>query len=760
MKKALVVCLVLLCLSACISQRGYLDKGNTFFEQRKYVDAEINYRKAIQKDPKYGEAFYRLGLTEIQENNLPEAYYALLRASQLLPGDIAVKEKFGDLCLQYYLRDPSRPQKLYQDIKQTSQDLLARNHDSFDGLRLAGFLAVEDRKPQEAIADFRKALQVKPWDPPLTTALVQVLKANGQAQEAETLALNLMARRKNYGPIYDVMYNWYIGANRVADAERVMKSKVENNPLRPDYILSLAKHYWTVGNQAEMKSTLGRILDHPKDFPKGDLLVGDFYLQQKDYSDAVRYYDQGAKSDPKEKIAFQKRAVGAMLAEGNTGQASSSIQNILKENPKDPLARRLHADLLIERGRPQDAETAINILEKLSAESASEIDPALRFQLARAYRLKGDLNSARAQLLEALKLRKDYPPAQYALAEINLAQHRPAEALQYANAVLAVHRNDPRARLLHAQSQLETGDAAGAKSELINLIKEFPQDNQPKLELGMLSLAQKHYPEAINILGKLPESDARVAAALSDAYASQRQFDKALAVLNQGLKQSPASELLLGQRAQILALSGQLDASVAQFQKMVSADPKSPVIRMHMAEVYQRKGDGAKAIEMFQQAHELAPDDVAMSLALADALNQAGKTAEAKAQYQSVVKAHPDNPAALNNAAFFLSDNGGNLDEALKLAQSAVEKMPGQPGFSDTLGYVYLKKGQNASAIQTFTNLVRKYPNYATFRYHLGLALYEKGDKEGARKELQTALNDHPSPKDEPRIKELLNKIT
>jgi tetratricopeptide (TPR) repeat protein len=113
----------------------------------------------------------------------------------------------------------------------------------------------------------------------------------------------------------------------------------------------------------------------------------------------------------------------------------------------------------------------------------------------------------------------------------------------------------------------------------------------------------------------------------------------------------------------------------------------------------------------------------------------------------------------LNNTAYLLADMGGDLDEALRLAKSALEKSPEQSAYTDTIGYVYLKKGLKDSAIQTFSALVRKNPHFAIYRYHLGLALYENGDKAAARRELQTALADHPSRQDAQRINELLKKL-
>ena len=166
MKKTVGTFMVLLALTACTTKRGYVEKGNAFFQHGKYQDAEISYQKAIQKDRNYGEAYYRLGLVALQQNNAVEAYNALFRASQLLPTNMDVQEKFGGLCLDEYLKDPKRPQKLYQQVQQSASELLSQNPNSFEGLRLKGFLAHEDRKSEDAISYFQKALQVQPGNAP------------------------------------------------------------------------------------------------------------------------------------------------------------------------------------------------------------------------------------------------------------------------------------------------------------------------------------------------------------------------------------------------------------------------------------------------------------------------------------------------------------------------------------------------------------------------------------------------------------------
>jgi tetratricopeptide (TPR) repeat protein len=749
----------LLLLAGCSTKQGEVAKGNKLYEAGKYAEASLEYRKAIQKDPQYGEAYYRLGLSAMKQDQGTEAFDALFRAVQLLPDSVDAKEKFAEVCLAFYLTDPRHPQNYYQLLTQVSSQLLAKNPNSFKGLEIKGYLASSDRKPQQAIALFRRALQIDSSDPAISAELAQNLLLNGQSQEAEQLALNLIQQNKAYGPIYDFLYRQYLTTGRAAQAEEVLKTKVKNNPTNADYTLELAAHYFGLHKQADMQATLQRLLDDPKNFPLARLTVGDFYTRLRDYPDAMQNYEQGARSDSKDKVLYQKRIANAFLVQGKSGDALPIVEQILKENPKDHEALLIQDSLLLRSGKAEEVDQAGRELLALSKETPK--DAAVWFGLGQAKQLQGDAEGARTEYLEALKVQQNYLPARYALAELGLVNQRPQEALQQTNEILKVRPDDSRARLLHARSLAATGNDSGAQDELNAMAKGAPRNTQVQLELALVALSQHKYEEARSIFTKLEDSgDPRAVVGLSETYLAEKQFQKGFDILQAALKRSPGSPLVHEQFAKAAALTGRYDLAVAEYQKLLSAGPKSVANRMRLADVYALKGDNNNAILQYQQAEQLAPNDLQVGVALADALFKARRISEAGTQYEKVVRAHPDNPGALNNAAFFLSETGGNLDEALNLAQRALEKVPGQPGYSDTIGYIYLKKGQRASAIQTFTNLARKYPQFATFRYHLGLALYENGDKAGAKKELEAALADHPAQQDVQRIKELLDKIS
>jgi tetratricopeptide (TPR) repeat protein len=115
---------------------------------------------------------------------------------------------------------------------------------------------------------------------------------------------------------------------------------------------------------------------------------------------------------------------------------------------------------------------------------------------------------------------------------------------------------------------------------------------------------------------------------------------------------------------------------------------------------------------------------------------------------------------ALNNLAYIIAESpGGDLNQALTFAQRANQKLPQAYEIADTLGWIYLKKNLPDNALELFKNNVSKVPTNPTYRYHLAMALYQKGDKARAKQELQTALTNSPTKEEAANIKELIGKI-
>src|SRR5690348_5752727 len=238
MRRIGVFALLVLAVGCGKSPRQYADAGNRFFQARKYADASINYRNAIQKDAKFADAYYGLGKTFLAQGKPREAYLSLTRAVELAPQNMDAKKDLANLALAAYVSDRRRPKNLYDQLNKLASDFLARDPNSYDGLRLKAYITLNDNQRTEAIGYFRKALQVKPWDPEITTSLGGLLlQESGTAGEGEKLLLDLIPNHKDAGGAYDTLYRYYASGKRLGEAENIIKSKIAANPKQAGYLL-------------------------------------------------------------------------------------------------------------------------------------------------------------------------------------------------------------------------------------------------------------------------------------------------------------------------------------------------------------------------------------------------------------------------------------------------------------------------------------------------------------------------------------------
>jgi tetratricopeptide (TPR) repeat protein len=113
---------------------------------------------------------------------------------------------------------------------------------------------------------------------------------------------------------------------------------------------------------------------------------------------------------------------------------------------------------------------------------------------------------------------------------------------------------------------------------------------------------------------------------------------------------------------------------------------------------------------------------------------------KAKEYYEKVLKINPKFAPAANNLAYLYLEPGGNVDEALNLAQEAKRQFPEDPHISDTIGWAYYKKNVFSRAVGYLQEAKEKIPENPVVRYHLGMAYYKNGDKENAKRELKKAI--------------------
>jgi len=756
----LVAVLAIGCAS-CTSAKRYLERGEKLFQSGEYEEAALNFRSAIQKDPNSSQAYFDLALTEQRQNKAREAYEDMFRAAKLGPSNRDTQIAFADFCVSLYEADPHRPKVLYDQISKVLEQLNAKEPKSFDALRLKGYLAFIDRKLPEGIADLREANQMRPFDPHVVYPLMQALIADHQLEEAEKLGEEMIRTKKEYGPVYDLLYAAYMSEKRQEQAEGVFKMKAANNPKRPEYAIQLAAHYAQLQQPAPADAIIKSLVARSAEFPQIYMLAGDFYARAGNWDEASRLLKEGIVKYPNDKILYEKKLTNVLIAEDKIEDAIAMVRAVLRDQPNDKESLSVQALLELDTNKPEQVDKAVAGLQAITEQAPQDVFN--RFNLGRAYLGRRDFDNARREFLQVLQQSPGLWPAHLLLAEIASQTGKPGEMLVQADAVLAAQRSNARARLLRAVALLVTGKSVEANTELNRLIADRPNYRDAQIQAGFFDVAEKKYSQAEEVFRKFyPSLETRLRAVqgLVQIRTAQGKYDEALHLLEAELKTAtePVPYRMMLARAAIQA--GKNDLAIAQLQKIAKESPAHAYeALMLLGETYSRQDSIDWAITAYERARAAAPNQVQPNLLLASLQDRAGHKAEAIEDYRSALTLDPENPARLNDLAFYLADNGGNLDEALSLAQRAVKKINDDPDFSDTLGWIYLKKNMADDALRIFNALVNKYPKVAVFRYHLAAALAARGDRAAARAALSDALTKKPSKEDEARIRELLARL-
>jgi Tfp pilus assembly protein PilF len=82
-----------------VAKKKYLESGLKYVDQQKYDSAAIQFKKALQIDPKFAEAHYRLALADIRLEKRQEAFKEMSQAVELDPNNLKARIDLGGMYL-------------------------------------------------------------------------------------------------------------------------------------------------------------------------------------------------------------------------------------------------------------------------------------------------------------------------------------------------------------------------------------------------------------------------------------------------------------------------------------------------------------------------------------------------------------------------------------------------------------------------------------------------------------------------------------
>src|SRR6186713_2672747 len=101
-----------------VAKQEYLKSGDRYVEQGKLPEAVVQYRNALQQDPRFGEARLKLAEVYAKQGDARNAYREYIRAADLLPNNVDAQVKAAGMLLVA---------RQFEDAKARAQKALAKD---------------------------------------------------------------------------------------------------------------------------------------------------------------------------------------------------------------------------------------------------------------------------------------------------------------------------------------------------------------------------------------------------------------------------------------------------------------------------------------------------------------------------------------------------------------------------------------------------------------------------------------------------------
>jgi len=540
---------------------------------------------------------------------------------------------------------------------------------------------------------------------------------------------------------------FYQSRNRLPEAERQFKHAIDVDPKSSEPRAALVRLLMQEGKKDETESFLRQTKKDLSGHPEGYRMLGDFYFASGDLDKATTEYTSLYSEHPKDP-QVKKNYVQLLILKNRLDEATKLNNEILKANAHDVDALVFKAQVQLRQNDPSGAADSL--------QSALRNDPdnaIAHYHLGNAFAQQHNESRAESEWREAVRIRPDLTDAQRALAGLELRRGDVDAVLQTAQRIIAAQPYSPDGFILRGIAELARLKYRDAQHDAEQAAQLAPQNPAPSVQLGNIQLAQKHFADAEKFYQQALVQDPSSAEGLSgvmNTYFAQKQFDKAIAAANAQIAKAPNNANfydLLG--TALFNAKKDLPGAEAALRKAVELDKTNTDALEKLGKVQVQEGSADKALALYQQSLKDNPREVTFYI-LSGELYEAKKDWDhAKGMYQQALSIAPDHPLASNNLAYVILEQGGNVDVAMGLAQTARRGMPDSPNAADTLGWAYYHKGIYQSAISQFQEALRLGekrgdPEDADLHYHLGLA-YQKDNKTGlARQQLEKAVKLRP----------------
>ena len=485
-------------------------------------------------------------------------------------------------------------------------------------------------------------------------------------------------------------------------------AQISSDAERYDYFFLEAMTEREKGNASAAFELLRHCLEINPEASEAYYYLAHYYLGMKQNGKALEAFRKASELEP-DNVSYLETLAQMYLQSQDLKAATETFEKLSKAEPEREDVLGLLVQLYSEDEKQYSK--AIDILNRL--EEIDGMNERISYAKADLY---WKMDNGKAALAEMKKLADQYPydlNYRNAYADMLLANDQDKKAFDIYRGILKEEPGNSKVLMSLRTYFLAKGNTAAADSTTIKILTESNANTDEKIYILRQEVmeSENNGGDSIKVLSlfertiSAKDSDPGIGLLMA-SYMQLKNMPKEdiNRVLEGVLNKAPDNA---SARLQLIADAWEkkdLDRVVNLCAAARQYNPDEMAFYYYQGVALAQQDKNAEAIEAFRNGigvikEDSSPDIVSDLYAiLGDLLYQDGYKQEAFAAYDSCLQWKPENYSCLNNYAYFLCEDGGDLEKAEKMSYKAIKAEAKNATFLDTYAWILFKQERFAEA--------------------------------------------------------------
>ena len=485
-------------------------------------------------------------------------------------------------------------------------------------------------------------------------------------------------------------------------------AQISSDAERYDYFFLEAMTEREKGNASAAFELLRHCLEINPEASETYYYLAHYYLGMKQNGKALEAFRKASELEP-DNVSYLETLAQMYLQSQDLKAATETFEKLSKAEPEREDVLGMLVQLYSEDEKQYSK--AIDILNRL--EEIDGMNERISYAKADLY---WKMDNGKAALAEMKKLADQYPydlNYRNAYADMLLANDQDKKAFDIYRGILKEEPGNSKVLMSLRTYFLAKGNTAAADSTTIKILTESNANTDEKIYILRQEVmeSENNGGDSIKVLSlfertiSAKDSDPGIGLLMA-SYMQLKNMPKEdiNRVLEGVLNKAPDNA---SARLQLIADAWEkkdLDRVVNLCAAARQYNPDEMAFYYYQGVALAQQDKNAEAIEAFRNGigvikEDSSPDIVSDLYAiLGDLLHQDGYKQEAFAAYDSCLQWKPENYSCLNNYAYFLCEDGGDLEKAEKMSYKAIKAEAKNATFLDTYAWILFKQERFAEA--------------------------------------------------------------